>query len=161
MATNPFRGYLIKSPRIYQMMIATTTQTEAERLSHFPLQYIQWDSPENTPNQREELKAYRDDNTRNLTRVTASGKKSTMLFKLRRLNLKEKMEVQAWLGNAQEDTQEAHEQRKVYLEYWDDEENTYKTGYFYRPNATFKILHIDEKNKDIIYKEQELKFVEY
>ena len=141
---SPFQGYLIKSVRTGE---------------GFPLNFIQWDSYESTPNQREEIKAYRDDNTRNLTRVTASGKKSTIQFKLRPLDLEQKQIVQDWLGRAEEDTQEAHEQRKVQLLYWDDEENVYKTGYFYRPNTTFKILKIEGNN--ILYKEQEMKFVEY
>lgn len=143
--TSPFQaGHLIQAVRSGEWL---------------PLMFIQWDSYEANPNQREEIKAYRDDNSRDLTRVTASGKKSTLQFKLRPLNLKEKMDFQAWLGNAMEDTQEAHEQRKVQLKYWDDEENVYKTGYFYRPNVAFKILKIE--GNLIYYKEQEVKFVEY
>ena len=143
--TSPFEeGHLIQAVRTGEWL---------------DLGIIQWDSYESTPNQREETKAYRDDNTRDLTRVTASGKKSTFQFKLRPLNLKQKMEFQSWLGRGEENTQEAHEQRKIQLRYWDDEENTYKTGYFYRPNTTFKILKIE--GKMIWYKELEVKFVEY
>lgn len=152
MAGNPFRGYLIK---------AVTRQSTAPPYEDavFPLNYILWDSYKSTPNQREEIKAYRDENTRNLTRVTASGKKSVIEFKLRQLHLADKMFIQGWLHNAEENTQEAHEQRKIQLEFWDDEENTYKTGYFYRPNTEFEILRL--MDDDIVYKELTLKFVEY
>ena len=146
---SPFRGYLIK---------AVTRQSQ-DYPAVFPLQFIKFDSYEATPNQREEIKAYRDENTRNLTRVTASGKKSVIEFKLRQLHLADKMFVQGWLHNAEENTQEAHEQRKIQLEFWDDEENAYKTGYFYRPNTKFEILRITDD--DIVYKEIDMKFVEY
>lgn len=142
--SNSFRGYLVKAVR---------TNTV------FPLQFIQYDSYKSTPNQREEIKAYRDDNTRDLTRVTASGKKSVIEFKLRPLHLEDKMSVQQWLYNAMDTTQEAHEQRKLQLEFWDDEENVYKTGYFYIPNTDFQIKRIQDE--DIIYKEITLKFIEY
>lgn len=140
-----FRGYLLK---------AVLTNVV------FPLNYIQWDTYESTPNQREEIKAYRDDNTRNLTRVTAQGKKSVIKFKTRdRLHLDDKMFIQKWFGDAEEPTQEAHEQRKVEIEFWDDEENIYKTGYFYRPNMKFQIVHLTDT--DIIYKELQFELIEY
>lgn len=141
---NPFRGYLVKA------ILSDTV---------LPLQFIEWDSYKSTPNQREEIKAYRDDNTRDLTRVTAEGKKSTIEFKLRSMWLEEKMEFQAWLGAGIENTQEAHEQRKIELEYWDDEENAYKTGYFYVPNIEYQIMHITDES--IKYKSITIKFIEY
>ena len=152
MAGNPFRGYLIK---------AVTRQSTAPPYDDptFPIQYMQWDTYKATPNQREEIKAYRDDNTRNLTRVTASGKKTVIEFKTRKLHLAEKIYVQGWLHNAEENTQEAHEQRKIQLNYWDDEENAYKTGYFYRPNVEYTIKKVTDD--DIMYDELEIKFVEY
>jgi len=144
MPTPIFRGYFIRAVKTQAVM---------------PMHLIEWDSYKATPNQREEIKAYRDDNTRDLTRVTAEGKKSVIEFKLRPMWLDGKMEFQAWLGAAMEDTQEAHEQRKVQLEFWDDEENTYKTGYFYVPNIEYSILRVTEDS--IRYKEITIKFIEY
>ena len=46
----------------------------------FPHKYIAYESYNTTPNQREEIKAYRDDNTRDLTRITAEGTKSVFGF---------------------------------------------------------------------------------
>ena len=125
----------------------------------FPLAYMQEGTYKTNPNQREEIKAYRDDNTRDLTRVTAEGKKTTIEFKLRSVWLEEKMYIQAWFHNAEANTQEAHEQRKVQLEFWDEEENAYKTGYFYRPNLEFEIDKTE--GYEIKYKPLTIKLVEY
>ena len=139
-----FRGYLIKAVLSNEVL---------------PLQFIEWESYSSTPNQREEIKAYRDDNTRDLTRVTAEGKKSVIEFKLRSLWLPEKILFQDWLQAGIENTQEAHEQVKIELEFWDDENNVYKTGVFYVPNIQYSITRIT--NDNIKYKETSIKFVEY
>lgn len=122
----------------------------------FPNKYIQYNSWSSTPNQREEIKAYRDDNTRNLTRITAAGKKSVFSFRVRSpLHLNEKMEIQELFTNYEIDK----EQRKVNIRFWDDEHNEYKTGTFYRPNMQFPIVKITED--DIIYGELTIECIEY
>lgn len=122
----------------------------------FPNKYIQFNSWSSTPNQREELKAYRDDNTRNLTRITAAGKKSVFSFKVRsNLHLADKMEIQKFFTDAEID----HEQRKVNLKFWDDENNEYKTGTFYRPNMQFPIVKITDD--DIVYGDLTIECIEY
>lgn len=122
----------------------------------FPDKYIALESWDSTPNQREEIKAYRDDNTRNLTRITAQGKKSTFSFKTRKyLHLAEKMEIQNFFTSSETDPN----QRKIQLTYWNEEDNKYKTGDFYRPNMKFKIYKIS--NDDIIYDEMSFELIEY
>lgn len=122
----------------------------------FPNEYIQYNSWSSTPNQREEIKAYRDDNTRNLTRITAAGKKSVFSFKVRSpLHLEDKIIIQKFFTDYEID----HEQRKINLKYWDDENNEYKTGTFYRPNMQFPIMRITET--DIIYGELTIECIEY
>lgn len=122
----------------------------------FPNKYIQYNSWTSTPNQREELKAYRDDNTRNLTRVTAAGKKSVFSFKVRSgLHLDDKIAIQQFFTDYEIDK----EQRKVNLKFWDDEKNEYKTGTFYRPNMPFPIVKITDD--DIIYGELTIDCIEY
>ena len=122
----------------------------------FPNKYIQYNSWSSTPNQREEIKAYRDDNTRNLTRITAAGKKSVFSFKVRSpLHLEDKEEIQRFFTSAEID----HDQRKVNLKFWDDENNEYKTGTFYRPNMKFPIIKITDD--DIIYGELTIECIEY
>lgn len=122
----------------------------------FPNKYIQYNSWSSTPNQREEIKAYRDDNTRNLTRITAAGKKSVFSFKVRSpLHLSEKAEIQDFFTSAEIDP----EQRKINIKFWDDEKNMYRTGTFYRPNMQFPIIRITDD--DIIYGELTIECIEY
>lgn len=122
----------------------------------FPHKYIDFGTWESTPNQREELKAYRDDNTRDLIRVTASGQKSVFQFKTRsNLTLAEKMEIQNFFTSAESDTT----QRRITLQYWNDEINDYKTGDFYRPNLKFPIKRIE--NGTIIYDAITIDLIEY
>ena len=144
MATN-FEGYLLA--------VRNTSGTYDE----FPEQYIQYESWKSTPNQREEIKAYRDDNTRNLTRVTAKGKKTVISFTLRELHLAEKIAVQTFFTSRETNATE----RKVNIKYWNDEDNDYKTGDFYRSNMEFTIKRIDRPNKDIIYNSINVDLVEY
>lgn len=134
-----FKGYLLKSGN-----------------DIFPHKYIQLNTWESTPNQREEIKAYRDDNTRNLTRVTAQGKKTAFSFvTIENLTLAQKEEIQLFFTSHETSALE----RKVPLTFWNDEENAYKTAYFYRPNMNFPIKKISEN--DITYGELKFEFVEY
>ena len=138
---NNFKGYLFK---------AVSTNKE------FPNRYIEFKTWSSTPKQREEIKAYRDDNTRNLTRVTASGKKSVFSFNVRQgLHLEDKIALLKFFTDAESNATE----RKIQLQYWNEESNNYDTGYFYRPNMPFKIIRIE--NNDIIYDTLKLEFIEY
>ena len=140
---NNWKGYLFKSIKTGEK---------------FPLKYIAFESWESTPNQREELKAYREEYTRTLYRVTAPGKMSTFSFTTRdNLHLADKMAIQKFFYDG-ENGQTAHDQKTIQLEYWDEENNTYQTGYFYQPNLTFGIRRVEEH--DIIYKEQKLEFIQ-
>ncbi len=141
---NNFRGYLIKAVKTGQI---------------FPLEYINYESWNSTPKQREELKAYRDDNTRNLTRITAEGMKSVFAFETRaNLHLEDKIAIQNFFYNG-EDGDEGHHQRKIQLEYWNEDSNQYETSYFYRPDIQFPIRKI--VGNDIIYGALKFDFVEY
>lgn len=138
--SSPFNGYLIKA-------VATNEP--------LPNKFIQFKTYKATPDQREEIKAYRDDNSRDLTRVTASGKKSVIEFKTRpSMHLAEKMELQSWLYRAESN----HEQRNIQIQFWNDETNSYDSGVFYRPNMEFPIIRVE--GDDIIYDELTVKFIE-
>lgn len=121
----------------------------------FPMKYIQWESYDSLPCSREEIRAKRDDYTRDLIRVTASGTKSSFNFKLRPLQLSDKMIVQKWFTDRESDAL----QRKIRLIYWNDEKNTYLTSDFYRADMKFQIMKVTEDN--IWYKECEVSLVEY
>lgn len=134
-----FEGYLLKSGGV-----------------EFPHQYIELGSWSTNPDQREEIKAYRDDNTRELTRVTASGKKSVIKFTTRpRLHLAEKQAIQSFFTSHETNQTE----RKIPLQFWNDETNDYDSGEFYRPNMEFKIIKITDN--DIIYDSMQFELVEY
>lgn len=121
----------------------------------FPNKYIELGSFNSDPNNREEVKAVRDDYTRNLTRVTATGTKSSFSFTTLELDLNELEDVLQFFTNAEVD----HLQRKIQLEYWNDEDLAYKTGYFYRPNITYTKKEITTNN--IIYNPITIELVEY
>lgn len=136
-----FKGYLLRAVR---------TDTI------FPNDYILYSSWKSTPNQREEIKAYRDDNTRELYRVTAEGQKSVFQFDtIDGLSLQDKINIQNFFTSAEINTKE----RKVQLEFWNEENNQYSIGYFYRPNMEFTIQDISED--DITYSSLTFEFVEY
>ena len=122
----------------------------------FPHQYINYESYSTLPNSREEIKAYRDDNTRDLTRVTASGTKSSFSFKTRpNLHLTDVEEILKFFTSHESSALE----RKIELTYWNNESLEYKTSNFYRADITFEIKQITDN--DIIYNEAEISLVEY
>lgn len=122
----------------------------------FPHKYIALDSWSTTPNQREEIKAYRDDNSRNLHRVTAAGRKTAIKFTTRPyLTLAEKQEIQTFFTSHETSAAE----RKIEILFWNEESNSYKSGFFYRPNMEFKIFQIWADT--IKYKAFEFNLVEY
>lgn len=108
-----------------------------------------------TPNQREEVKAVRDDYTRDLTRITAPGTKTRIEFMTLPCELKTKMAIQAFFTNAEVDAL----QRKIQLEYYNEETNTYKTSYFYRDDITFNVKKATDT--DIEYEGFRIVLVEY
>lgn len=121
----------------------------------FPMKYIAFDTWESTPNQREEVKAYRDDYTRKLTRITASGKMSTFSFTtIDNLHLADKMAIQKFFTDAETD----HIQRNIILQFWNEESNSYTQGVFYQPNPKFKIKRCTDT--DIIYKERTIELIQ-
>lgn len=69
-----------------------------------------------------------------MTRITATGTKTRIEFTTLDCTLAEKIDIQNFFKEAEEDSL----QRKIQLEYWNDEKNTYETGYFYRDNPTYK-----------------------
>ena len=136
-----FKGYLLKA---------------AGKSNIFPHDYMAIKSWKGSPNNRREIKAYMDDYTQNLTRIPANGLKSTFSFEtMDDLNLAAIEEIKEFFDAATTNAQE----RKVYLEYWNQEELQYKTGYFYRPNTEFPINSISEN--DILHGPAFMEFIEY
>lgn len=127
--------------------------------------FIDWASYDSSPKQREEIKAERDDNTRDLIRVTAPGMKTAIHFKTRDgLHLADKTAFMNWLSNHYID---ATQRRISPLTYWNDESGAYETstaspnggGGFYVSNFKFPIKHITDD--DIIYGSVDIDLIEY
>lgn len=136
-----WRGYFLKALKTNEI---------------FPMKYIQYNTWNAEPNHREEVKAYRDDYTRALTRITASGTKSSFGFETRdNLKLADREFIKNFFDRAMSIPLE----RKVQLEYWNDEDLDYKTGYFYIPNMEFKIKVVS--GGTLVYNSYKLEFVEY
>lgn len=122
----------------------------------FPMQYIQFDSWDSNPNYREEIKAYRDDYDRSLTRITAPVHKSTFAFSTREdLKLEDREVIKGFFDRAMS----IENERKINLEYWNDEDLEYKTGDFYIPNINFKIKVV--RGGTLVYNSYKLEFIEY
>lgn len=158
MASSGFSGILFGTPLTSStaQTVSITIGTTVYNVLPFPHKYMALDSWSSTPNQREEIKAYRDDNTRNLTRVTAAGRKTAIKFTTRsKLHLAEKKEIQNFFTAHESNATE----RKIRLVFWNDESNVYQVGYFYRPNMEFPIYRIE--GNDIIYGEFAFDLVEY
>ena len=144
MAAGDFLGYLI---------------AHTDGSSPLDNKYIDWNSYDSSPKQREEIKAERDDNTRLLIRVTADGMKTAIHFKTRDgLHLADKKAFTQWF-TALETTAERVKQRKVDIKYWDDDANNYATGTFYLANLKFPIKRITDN--DIIYGSADIDLIEY
>ena len=124
--------------------------------AQFPPNYIKFDTYNITPDIREEVKAYRDDYSRELFRITATGTKSKISFEtIDNLSLAEAYQVQTFFHNAEVD----HLQRKIAITYWNPEYFRYDSGFFYRPDLEFAIRDI--VGGDITYKSFKVTLIEY
>lgn len=122
----------------------------------FPMKYVAKNGVHINPNVREEIKAYRDDNSRNLTRVTAAGTKTSISIDiLGGQHNAEKNEMQAWFTSHEIDTL----QRKITLLYYDADSDSYKTGTFYRADTEYTI--ITTTANDILWDAWTYDLVEY
>lgn len=137
--SNNFKGYLIKF---------TKTNTI------FPQKYIQAKTYESIPLQRTEISAYRDSNNL-LHRVTSPNAKTKLTFQTRTLTIEELQEIRNTLNAAYS----ISSQRKLTLEYWDDELLDYRTMTAYMPDVTYKIKAIS--NDNIKYEPLTFTFIEY
>lgn len=121
-----------------------------------PLKYLAYDDYTATPNQRSEVSAYRDLNNL-LHRDTSPNTKTKIEFNTRPLWLAEKIELQSVFAAGLINKRE----RKYTVTYWNDEDNAYKTGTFYMPDAEYKPIRVDEKNKNILYNKIRFALIEY
>lgn len=107
-----------------------------------------------TPNQRSEVEAYRDLNNL-LHRSTSPNFKTKIDFNTRPMWLPDKIEMQSVFASGLID----RVQRKYKVTYWDDEQNTYKSGVFYMPDIEYKPIRVVGNN--ILYNKIRIALIEY
>lgn len=107
-----------------------------------PLSYIAKDTGNvQTPNQREEVEAYRDDWTRELYRVTSDGRITSMSVVIRPLRDNQKLA----LDNVMKNSLVNEAKREYDITFWNIESSRYERGVFYIPDIQFQILNATEK----------------
>lgn len=121
----------------------------------FPNNYILEYS--STPNQRMDVDSERD-NLGNLHRSVLVNTKTSIKFSTHILSLDEKIVMQNIINNAI-NTNGVVEERKCYIEYWNDEANDYSSGYFYIPDIQYVVM--DAGATDIRYSPITIELVEY
>lgn len=134
-----FKGYLIKSVKSGQK---------------FPQELIALESYKPTPLQRTEIKAYRDSNNL-LRRTTSPNHKTKIEFTTLNLSLEQMEKLRNWLNSAFDNSQ----QRRLRIEYWDDELLAYRVMNAYIPDITYQYKRISADSID--YMPVSLTFIEY
>ena len=121
-----------------------------------PMKYIKLEGYDITPNQRMESEAKRAV-TGVLHRTTVAHTATKIEFNTPIMNNSDVENMMSLFRNAWTSTSE----RKLSLEYYDMETNSYKTGDFYMPDIKWSIDHIDNTKNIVIYKETRIAFIEY
>jgi hypothetical protein len=121
-----------------------------------PMTYIKAAGYSITPNQRMESEAKRSV-TGVLQRTTVAHTATKVEFYTTFMTNSELNDMMTLFRNAWTNTSE----RKLNLEYYDMETDSYKTGEFYMPDVQFQIDHIDTDLNIIFYAETRIAFIEY
>ena len=135
-----FSGYLIK--------LGGSAGTE------LPLKYIKLDGYNITPNQRMESEAKRAI-TGVLHRTTVDHTASKIEFNTPIMTNNDVDAMMSLIRTYWTSTKE----RKLTLQYYDMETNSYKEGEFYMPDVKFQIMRIE--GNTVYYKENRFAFIEY
>ncbi len=122
-----------------------------------PNSFLLADGWESTPNQRVEIEAYRDANIL-LHRETSKNFKTSLKLNIRSLNLEEMTAFKKVIGLATLNTNDK-KQRKVAVNYWNDETLTYEYAEMYMPNVSYTIHAVH--GKDIEYNSFTIELIQY
>lgn len=137
-----YNGYLIK--------VGGSNGTQ------MPFKYIKLDGYNITPNQRMETEAKRAV-TGLLHRTTVAHTSSKIEFHTPYMTNSDVDAMMTLFRNAWTNTIE----RKLTIEYYDMETDSYKEADVYMPDIKFEIDHVDNVNNIIVYKETRVAFIEY
>lgn len=139
-----FTGYLIK------------VGPSSSSLTEIPLKYMRAETYSVTPNQRMEWSAERDINGY-LHRQTVANMPPKIEFKTPLLNNTDINALNTILANAYSVAAE----RKLTVQYYDPESDTYKNHECYMPDVKYEIRNVDATNKVINYEELRYAFIGY
>lgn len=121
-----------------------------------PLKYMRYQTYKVTPNQRQDLDSTVDTSGL-LHRHPVSHRRSKIEFNTPMMYNYDIETLMGMLRSAWTSDSE----RKITLEYYDPEYNTYKTGVFYMPDTDFEMTTIDTGKNTILYNELRFAFIEY
>lgn len=124
-----------------------------------PNSFILADGWESTPNQRLEFDAYRDANAL-LHRETADDFKTSLKLNIRSLTLDEMTAFKNVIGLATLSINDK-KQRKVAVNYWNDETLTYEYAEMYMTDVSYTIHTVNEATMDIEYNSFTIELIEY
>jgi hypothetical protein len=124
----------------------------------FPTRFLALDSCVETPNQRIELEAKRDEYTQELIRTTSPYFKTKAVY-----NTIDGLEVDDLqeIYTAMADGLINETQRKYECTYWNSELLDYDTGYIYMPDIEFGYSSIDAVSNKLFYKSLRFAIIEY
>lgn len=140
-----FNGYLLR------LISASGVYTE------IPLDLIRYDTYKATPDQRLDLDTGLRDLTGVMHRVVVNHTATKVEFNTVAMN----SDQADALVNLLTSNVRNYLERDVYLEYWDTESQSYKTGHFYIPDIQWQIRNIDVAKRKINYNETRIAFIEY
>lgn len=140
-----FSGYLIKVAK-------TASDTHVE----IPLRYMRAETYSVTPNQRLEWSAERDINGF-LHRTTVANKPPKIEFETPLMTNSDIESLNAIIRAAYSNNSE----RKLNVQYYDPETNTYKTHDCYMPDVQYQIRNIDSARNIVNYEQLRYAFIGY
>ena len=140
-----YAGYLIK--------LKANGGHAAENL---PFKYMRAESYTCTPNQRMESEANRAV-TGVLVRKTVAHTATKIEFETPYMTNADRAALNTMLNNHFTSVAE----RKIDIEYYDDETDTYKSGTMYMPDVEYHIYRVDNTNNIIYYNPVRYAFIEY
>lgn len=120
------------------------------------LEYIQYDTYKVTPNQRMDIEAGRD-STGLLHRSVVSHTATKVEFETPYMDNSRVDALMTLIRSYWTSTKE----RKINLQYYDPETDSYKSGTFYMPDIEFNIRNIDTVKKIVNYDPIRIAFIEY
>ena len=121
-----------------------------------PFSYMAADSYQAKPNQRMEAKANRA-TSGVLVRQTVRHTATKIEFETPPCTNVESVALNSLLQRHYTSGLE----RKIVLEYYDHETDTYKEGTFYAPDVTYSVNRVDLQNNIVHYNKIRLAFIEY